>query len=145
MSSATKLIFFCGKMAAGKSTLAGELADREEAVLLMQDEFLDALLPGETRDIHQFVKYFSRLKNALTPHSCALLSKGISVVLDFPANTRTQRAWFRELIEHASVENESHFVAAQPERRSSFSATMRATRMTNMLTTQKFVPPTESN
>ena len=47
MSRATKLIFFCGKMAAGKSTLAGELADREEAVLLMQDEFLDALLPGE--------------------------------------------------------------------------------------------------
>lgn len=31
-----KLIFFCGKMAAGKSTLATELAAREHAVLLYQ-------------------------------------------------------------------------------------------------------------
>jgi thymidine kinase len=33
-----KLIFFCGKMAAGKSTLAKELAARERAVLLNQDQ-----------------------------------------------------------------------------------------------------------
>jgi hypothetical protein len=39
--------------------------------------------------------------NALGPHVCALLSKGISVVLDFPGNTRAQRAWFRELFERA--------------------------------------------
>jgi predicted kinase len=38
------------------------------------------------------------------------LSKGISVVLDFPGNTKTQRAWFRELIERANVEHELHFV-----------------------------------
>jgi predicted kinase len=49
------------------------------------------------------------LKNALTPHVCALLSKGISVVLDFPGNTKVQRAWFRELIERANVEHELHF------------------------------------
>jgi len=43
---------------------------------------------------------------------CALLSKSISVVLDFPANTKAQRAWFRNLIEHANVEHELHFVDA---------------------------------
>jgi shikimate kinase len=32
-----KLIFFCGKLAAGKSTLAKELAARERAVLLNHD------------------------------------------------------------------------------------------------------------
>jgi len=32
------------------------------------------------------------------------LSKGVSVVLDFPGNTKVQRAWFRELIERANVE-----------------------------------------
>ena len=52
-----------------------------------------------------------RLKNALTPHVCAL-SKGISVVLDFPGNTKTQRAWFRDLIARANVEHELHFVDA---------------------------------
>jgi len=31
-------------------------------------------------------------------------------VLDFAAATKTQRAWFRELIERAHVEHELHFV-----------------------------------
>jgi len=88
MSTSAKLIFFCGKMAAGKYTLARNVADREKAVLLMQDDLLDTLFPGEITDIQGFVKCSSRLKNALTPHVCALLSKGISVVLDFPGNTR---------------------------------------------------------
>ena len=110
MSTSTKLIFFCGKMAAGKSTLARDLADREDAVLLVQDDFLDALFPGEITDIPGFVKCSSRLKNALTPHICALLSKGISVVLDFAAATKAQRAWFRELLESTNAAHELHFV-----------------------------------
>jgi predicted kinase len=112
MNTSAKLIFLCGKLAAGKSTLARNLAVRENAVLLVQDDFLDALFPGEITDIPGFVKFSSRLKNALTPHVCALLSKGISVVLDFPGNTKPQRAWFRELIERANVEHELHFVDA---------------------------------
>lgn len=112
MSTSAKLIFLCGKMASGKSTLARELARREKAVLLVQDEFLDRLFPGEITDIPGFVKYSSRLKNALGPHACALLSRGISVVLDFPGNTKTQRAWFRELFERANAEHELHFVDA---------------------------------
>ena len=112
MSAAARLIFFCGKMAAGKSTLARDLARRDNAVLIVQDEFLDHLFPGEILDIPGFVRCSSRLRNALTPHVCALLSKGISVVLDFPGNTRAQRAWFRELFERANVEHELHFIDA---------------------------------
>src|SRR5258708_9421139 len=112
MSTSAKLIFFCGKMAAGKSTFARDLAVRQNAVLLVQDDFLHALFPDEITDISGFVKCSSRLKNALTPHVCALLSKGISVVLDFPGNTKTQRAWFRELFERANAEHELHFVEA---------------------------------
>jgi len=112
MNSSAKLIFLCGKMAAGKSTLARDLAKRENAILLVQDEFLDALFPGEITDIPGFVKCSSRLKNALMPHVCDLLSKSISVVLDLPGNTKVQRAWFRELIERADVEHELHFIDA---------------------------------
>ena len=112
MTPSAKLIFLCGKMAAGKSTLAKDLAQRADAVLLVQDELLDALFPGEITDIAGFLKYSTRLQNALTPHVCALLSRGISVVLDFPANTTTQRAWFREMFERANVEHELHFVDA---------------------------------
>ena len=45
-----KLLFICGKMAAGKSTLSKELAAREGAVHLAQDGLLEALYPGEFID-----------------------------------------------------------------------------------------------
>lgn len=102
-------------MAAGKSTLANALARQENAVLLVQDAFLDRLYPGEIVDIPGFVKYSARLRTALTPHIHALLSKGVPVVLDFPGNTKTQRGWFRELFERANVGHELHFVDVPDE------------------------------
>lgn len=107
-----KLYFMCGKMAAGKSTLSRELAKRENAVLIVQDEFLERLFPGEIIDIPGFVKYSSRLKDALTPHIGLLLSRGVSIVLDFPGNTKKQRTWFRSLFESADADHELHFVDA---------------------------------
>jgi predicted kinase len=112
MNTSAKLIFLCGKMAAGKSTLARDLAKRENAILLVQDEFLDTLFSAEITDLPGFVKCSSRLRSALAPHVCALLSRGIPVVLDFPGNTKAQRVWFRELIERANFEHELHFVDA---------------------------------
>jgi predicted kinase len=51
MNTSAKLIFLCGKTVAGKSTLARDLAKRENAILLVQDELLDALSPGEITDL----------------------------------------------------------------------------------------------
>ena len=99
-------------MAAGKSTLAKELAQPEDAVLLVQDELLTTLYTEEITDIAGFVRCSSRLQRALAPLICAFLSKGISVVLDFPGNTKVQRAWFRELFERANVDHELHFIDA---------------------------------
>ncbi len=110
-----KLFFFCGKMAAGKSTLAKKIAQQEGVILLVQDEWLDALFPGDIVDIPGFVQYSSRLNKVLTPHLCSLLSQGIGVVLDFPGNTRTQRAWFRELIDHTGAEHELHYIDVSDE------------------------------
>jgi hypothetical protein len=47
--------FFCERMAAGKSTLARDWADREKAALFVQDDLLDTLFPGEITDIQGFV------------------------------------------------------------------------------------------
>ena len=102
----------CGKMAAGKSTYARGLARTKNAVLLVQDEFLDALYPGVFLSIQDFVKYSARVRETLSLHVQDLLSRGVSVVLDFPGNTRTQRQWFRELFEGANVEHELHFIDA---------------------------------
>ena len=90
-----KLIVMSGKMAAGKTTLSRELAAREDAVLLVQDDFLTSLYPGEILDIPDFVRCSSRSRDALSSHICALLARGMSVVLDFPGNTTKQRVCFR--------------------------------------------------
>ena len=105
-------MFLCGKMAAGKSTLARELAEREGAILLVQDQLLGSLYPGEIVDIPAFTLRSSRLQAAIEPHICAILANGITVVLDFPANTLKQRAWFRGMFERANVAHELHFVDA---------------------------------
>jgi len=115
MRGKAKLLFLCGKMGAGKSTLSRELAERENALLLVQDEFLERLFPGEIVDIPGFVKYSSRVRDALGSHICSLLSRGVSVVLDFPGNTRNQRAWFRQLFEASEAEHELHFIDASDD------------------------------
>ena len=110
-----KLFFICGKMAAGKSTLSRVLAAKEDAVLLAQDDLLVGLFPGEIVDLAAFVRYSTRIQDVLGPHICSLLNKGVSVVLDFPANTRKQRVWFRKLIEQADADHELHVITASDD------------------------------
>lgn len=106
------LYFMCGKMAAGKSTHARELATAKNAVILVQDQLLEALYPGEIRVIDDFVRCSARVRNAVSPFIVELLARGVSVVLDFPGNTVAQREWFRDLIESAGVNHELHFIDA---------------------------------
>ena len=112
MPSPATLFFLCGKMAAGKSTLARELAAREDAILLVQDELLGKLYPGEFVDLEAFIQRYGRLTNALGPHIRSLLLRGVPVVLDFAANTRGMRAWFRRLIDESGASHELHYVDA---------------------------------
>jgi predicted kinase len=105
-----KLLFLCGKMAAGKSTLARELAVRENAVLFVQDEWLDALYPSAIVNVATYLEYSGRINKTLAPYVVTLLSRGISVVLDFPGNTRNQRAWFRDIVDRAGADHELHYV-----------------------------------
>lgn len=105
-----KLLFLCGRMAAGKSTLARELAARENAMLFVQDDWLDALYPNGVINVATFLEYSGRINKLLAPVVTDLLSRGVSVVLDFPGNTRNQRAWFREIIEHAGAAHELHYL-----------------------------------
>ena len=115
MTKSGTLYLLCGKMAAGKSTLARELAERRDAILLVQDEWLGHLFPGDIVDIPALAKCSARLRAALTEHICTLLSRGIPVVLDFAGNTRTQRNWLRELFERANADHELHFIDVPDE------------------------------
>jgi len=105
-----KLLFLSGKMAAGKSTLARALAARENAMLFVQDEWLDALYPNVVINVATYLEYSGRINKLLAPVVVDLLSRGVSVVIDFPGNTRNQRAWFREIIERAGAAHELHYL-----------------------------------
>jgi len=110
-----KLHFLCGKMAAGKSTLSNKLTEKYDAVLLCEDDMLAKLYPLEITSIQDYLKYSHRLKEVLKEHVVELLSKGNNVVMDFPANTKNQRAWFREIFESANVEHVLHYVDKSDE------------------------------
>ncbi|GHB42333.1 cell division protein ZipA [Pseudovibrio japonicus] len=106
----TKLLLVCGKIASGKSTLLAHQVKEHDAVLIDQDEWLATLFPGELKTLEDFVKYSSRLKQALGPHIVTLLQQGVSVALDFPANTARDRLWLQNLYKAANATHELHFL-----------------------------------
>lgn len=104
------LHFFCGKLAAGKTTLASELAAREGAILISEDLWLSRLFPEEINTFEQYLTHSARLKRILHSHVTELLKSGATVVMDFPGNTRTQRAWFKTLVRNAEVNHCLHYI-----------------------------------
>lgn len=115
MGSPGRLIFFCGKMAAGKSTLARKLTDELGGVLLSQDALLDALYPGEILEITDYARCSRRLCDALFSPIVELLKSGSTVVMDFPGNTPTQRAWFRSIIDASGADHRLYFLDVSDE------------------------------
>jgi predicted kinase len=105
-----RLHFLCGKMASGKSTLSKKLKEENDAILLCEDEILKKLYPTEIQTIQDYVTYSSRVKESLKEPIIDMLKKGSNVVLDFPANTKKQRDWFKEIYQEACVEHTLHYV-----------------------------------
>ena len=68
------------------------------------------LFPAEVRTIDDFARFSARLRAAMGPHIVDILKRGVSVVLDFPANTVTYRNWMRSLITQANVAHELHLL-----------------------------------
>ena len=91
------LTFFCGKMGAGKSTKAQEIAHKTNAVLLTEDEWLGALYPNKIASLEDYLKYANRLKPQMKKLAQSILLAGTDVVMDFPANTPRQRQWFKKI------------------------------------------------
>lgn len=105
----------CGKIAAGKSTLAHRLADEPDTVLLSEDVWLSRLYPDEIRSLQDYVDRSAKLRGVLGPHIEGLLRNGLSVVLDFPANTQDQRRWMRGLIDNADAAHVLHYLELPDE------------------------------
>lgn len=91
------LTFFCGKMGAGKSTKAREIAQKSNAALLSEDEWLASLYPNKISSLNDYIEYSNLLKPQIKMLVQSILSTGTNVVMDFPANTLSQRDWFRSV------------------------------------------------
>lgn len=109
------LFLLCGKIASGKSTLARELARRPGTLLVSEDHWMSSLFKDELRTIDDYDTYSERLRGAMTPLIVDILRGGLSVVLDFPANTVEFRQWTRGLFEEAGAAHELHVLDVPDE------------------------------
>ena len=104
------LHMICGKIAAGKSTLARRLADAPATVLISEDDWLSRLYKDEQKTVADYSRNSGRLREPMGAHIVVLLKAGLSVVLDFPLNTPATRKWARSLFEAAGVGHCLHFL-----------------------------------
>ncbi|VEB97608.1 Predicted kinase [Cedecea lapagei] len=145
------LHLLCGKIAAGKSTLSARLIEAPNTILVSEDSWLAALYGEQMQSVADYVACSNKLKNALTPHLISLLQNGLSVVLDFPANTLANRQWMKTVIDQAGVDNRLHYLDVPDEvcrerlraRNSSGTHDFAATDAQFDLITRYFVAPEE--
>ena len=113
-SNAT-LHLLCGKIAAGKSTLSVKLGGAKNTIVISEDRWIDGLYPSEIKTLGDYFVRCERLRGTLAPHVVALLRAGVSVVLDFHANTLGARRWMRTLFEEAGASHQLHFLDVPDE------------------------------
>ena len=104
------LTFFCGKMGAGKSTKSSDIAVERNAVLLSEDEWIESLYPNKITSMEGYVEYSNRLKPQIKKLVQAILVSGTDVVMDFPANTISQRGWFRSIFSEIEAPHELVYI-----------------------------------
>lgn len=115
MKNKGKLFFFCGKMGAGKSTKSKLVASENCAALISEDEWLAAHYPDQIKTFDDYIKYSGLIKPFVKKHIQDLLNLGLDVVMDFPANTVKQRAWFSSLCEEIGCDHELWYLNTSDE------------------------------
>ncbi|MEM1065238.1 MAG: ATP-binding protein [Pseudomonadota bacterium] len=109
------LHMICGKIASGKSTLAAKLASASGTVLISEDAWLSALFSDQLTSPADYVRCTARLRSVLGPHVTELLKAGVSIVLDFAANTVEVRKWMRGIIEDSGAKHRLHVLEVTDE------------------------------
>lgn len=115
MSPTPALHFFCGKAGAGKTTVASRLAREDNTILLSEDVWMMRLYGDQMKTFDDYIWFSKKLKTVIGPLTVDLLSAGHSVVLDFQANTKAGRSWFRSVFEQAGAAHVLHYVNTPDE------------------------------
>lgn len=144
------LHIICGKIAAGKSTLARKLADQPNTVLIGEDDWLASLFGDQMLTLADYVRFSAKLRTAMAGHVPQLLNAGMSVVLDYPANTIETRQWMKAIVDAARADHQLHLLMPSDEvclerlrrRNASGEHPFAATEEQFHLVSKHFVPPT---
>ena len=108
------LYLLCGLPCSGKTTFASQLAKEKEAIVLSLDRLVLVLYPEEdTFETHR--KYVQRVEDAFFPIVRDLLCRDCSVVMDFPAHTKSERDSLRQLAIQAEVKSQLYYLQADVE------------------------------
>lgn len=110
-----RLVFFSGKMGAGKTTYAKKLANQPQTFYLSEDELLQSLYPTEIQSINDYIKYAKRLKPMVSEIVKVLTAQGVTVILDFPGNTVSQRNWFKSLMVNHQLSHRLIYIQADDD------------------------------
>ena len=114
-ASRATLHMLCGKIAAGKSTLTAKLGQMPLTIVLGEDWWMSRLFGDELNGVADYIRYSRRLRDVIGPVVQDLLGIGVSVVLDFPANTPAIRSWMRTLFEAAGADHRLYFLDVPDE------------------------------
>jgi hypothetical protein len=93
----------------------------------------------ELRTLADYFERCDRLRAPLAPHVVGLLRAGVSVVLDFHANTIRSRRWMRTLFEEAEASHQLHFLDVPDARSAAGGDGVRDAEFDHV--TSFFVPP----
>lgn len=96
-------------MGAGKTTKSKTVSIERNAVLLSEDDWLEAHYPNQINSFDDFIKFSILIKPFVKSHVQQILNTGTNVVMDFPANTKKQREWFKQLCDEIKCDHELIF------------------------------------
>lgn len=113
--SSPTLHMICGKIAAGKSTLAAQLSAAEGTVLIAEDTWLAQLFGDRMSSGADYMRCSAKLRAVMGPHIVNLLDSGLSVVLDFQANTVESRTWMRGILDQSRAAHQMHVLMISDE------------------------------
>jgi len=67
---------------------------------------LESLYPNKIRSLEDYIKYSNKLKPLVKSLVQNMLKVGANVVMDFPANTVSQREWFKSIFSEIDAPHE---------------------------------------
>ncbi|MCK0151378.1 ATP-binding protein [Marivita sp. S6314] len=109
------LHMMCGKIASGKSTLSARLGAQPRTVVIAEDVWLHGLYADQLASVADYMRAMARFRPMIGPHIADLLTAGVSVVLDFQANTVDARRWMRGIVEQTQASHALHVLDVPDE------------------------------